>query len=304
MRYSEIMALRFTNDFIFRYVFGREENKPLLLDLVNAVLADAGGRPVISLELQNPVNLRDAAWGKETVLDIKALGEDRCQFDIEIQVSGNPNFINRSLYYWSQLYSRQLEKGHEYAKLRPVVCINLLDFTLFDDTAENHHHYVITDALDPQRHLTDDFQIHFIELAKPSIREAPLKWWAELLENAGREGVDMKVLLAKDPSISKAYEDFERCTQDRDIRELAYARERFQLDQRSNLGEARREGRAEGLEEGLEKGMKEGKKEGSALTKLEIAKAMLAQGIDPALVESTTGLSRNELVKLNIKNIL
>ena len=42
MHYSEFMALRFTNDFVFRYVFGREESKPMLLDLVNAVLTDAG----------------------------------------------------------------------------------------------------------------------------------------------------------------------------------------------------------------------------------------------------------------------
>jgi hypothetical protein len=37
MQYIERMGLRFTNDFIFRYVLGREEAKPLLLDLVNAV---------------------------------------------------------------------------------------------------------------------------------------------------------------------------------------------------------------------------------------------------------------------------
>jgi len=68
------------------------------------------------------------------------------------------------------------------------------------------------------------------------------------------------------------------------MRELALARERFQLDQRSNLKAARLEGRAEGREEGLELGKAE--------AKLEIAKAMLAEGIDPALVERATGLSR------------
>ena len=102
----------------------------------------------------------------------------------------------------------------------------------------------------------------------------------------------MKVLLSKSMSLSKAFEDFERCTQDREIRELALARERFQLDQRSNLKAARQEGRVEGLEEGLEQGMKEG----IALAKLEIAKAMLAQGIDPVLVERATGISQTELL--------
>ena len=167
------------------------------------------------------------------------------------------------------------------------MCINLLDFALFDDTPENHHHFIITDARNPDRVLTEDMQIHFIELAKPSLREVPLKWWAELLENAGREGADMKVLLTKGKSLSRAYEDFERCTQDRDMRELAYARERFQLDQRSNLGDARREGEQEGLKKGM--------KEGASTVRNEIARALLEQGLDPVLVERTTGILQSEM---------
>jgi hypothetical protein len=51
-----------------------------------------------------------------------------------------------------------------------------------------------------------------------------------------------KVLLSKDRVLAKTYEEFERCTQDQEVRELAYARERFQLDQRSSLKIARQDG--------------------------------------------------------------
>ena len=189
MQYTEIMGLRFTNDFIFRYVLGREEAKPLLLDLVNAVLEDAGCQPIISLELRNPVNPRDASWSKETMLDIKAVGHDKRLFDIEMQVSGDRCFVNRSLFYWAQLYSRQLEKGHEYDELRPVICINLLDFDLFEDTAENHHRFMLTEAGNPELVMTDDLQIHFVELTKPSVRESHLKQWVQLIEKIGRAHV-------------------------------------------------------------------------------------------------------------------
>jgi hypothetical protein len=53
---------------------------------------------VLSLELKNPVNLRDAFWAKESVLDICATGEDHRQFDIEMQMNNQRGFINRSLY--------------------------------------------------------------------------------------------------------------------------------------------------------------------------------------------------------------
>jgi len=82
MNYANDMALRMTNDFIFHYVFGRPESVPVLLKLVNAVLVDAGSPSVVSLELRSPVSLRDARWAKETVLDIRAIDENRRQIDI------------------------------------------------------------------------------------------------------------------------------------------------------------------------------------------------------------------------------
>jgi len=282
MNYTDDMALHMTNDFVFHYVFGRPESVPLLLKLVNAVLVDAGSPPVVSLELRNPVSPRDARWAKETVLDVKAIDEKRRQIDIEVQVVGNRYFVNRSLYYWARLYSDQLEKGNQYRMIRPVVCINLLNFVLFPDTPEYHHHFIITDAKDPQRQLTEDLQLHFVELEKRSAEDVPLTWWAELIENAGIEGVDMQVLLSKDMALSKAYEDYERCTQDREMRELALSRERFERDHRTDLAIALEDG----LEAGLAKGLEEGKVEGKA----EIVHGMLARGMDMATIAELTGL--------------
>ena len=50
--YIRCMALRLTNDFIFKYVFGREETKDILIDLINAVLSDSGFEPVASIVLR------------------------------------------------------------------------------------------------------------------------------------------------------------------------------------------------------------------------------------------------------------
>jgi hypothetical protein len=78
--------------------------------------------------------------------------------------------------------------------------------------------------------------LHFVELEKRSAKDVPLTWWTELIENAGIvEGVDMQVLLSKDIALSKAYEDYERCTQNREMRDLALARERYERDHRTDL---------------------------------------------------------------------
>jgi predicted transposase/invertase (TIGR01784 family) len=49
-------------------------------------------------------------------LDIKAVGQDKQLFDIEMQVSGDRHFVNRSLYYWAQLYSRQIGACRTYSR--------------------------------------------------------------------------------------------------------------------------------------------------------------------------------------------
>jgi flagellar biosynthesis/type III secretory pathway protein FliH len=116
-----------------------------------------------------------------------------------------------------------------------------------------------------------------VELTKPAVRESHLKLWTQLIGNAGKDGEDMKVLLSKDPVLSQTYAEFERCTQDQEVCELALARERFQLNQRSSLKAARQDG----FEEGLEAGKKESMRE--------VAMLMQAKGLAPELIQSITG---------------
>jgi predicted transposase/invertase (TIGR01784 family) len=287
MNYIDDMGLRLVNDYIFLYVFGREETKDILTDLVNAVLVDAGCRPVLSLELKNPVNLRDTYWAKETVLDICATGEDHRQFDIEMQMNNQRGFINRTLYYWSQQYSQQLEKGETYGILRPVVGINLLDFVMFKDTQENHHRFMLTDVKNPDSVLTEDLQIHYVELTKASPRDTGLRQWIALLENAGKEGWDVKTVFGDNKLISDAFEQFQRCTQDDGVRRLAQARDKFQRDMANRLYSAEQDGLEKGMQEGIEKGIEKG----IGIARLEDARRLKSLGVSSDIIIKATGLS-------------
>ena len=85
-------------------------------------------------------------------------------------------------------------------------------------------------------------------------------------------------------------------------------------DIKNSLDTAKREGKEEGLAEGMEKGMAEGMKKGLAegvekglaegmekgmnKRSLEIARKMLANGMDAATVMEITGLSESQLQQL------
>ena len=73
-------------------------------------------------------------------------------------------------------------------------------------------------------------------------------------------------------------------------------------DIRNSIDTAKREGKEEGLAEGMEKGLAEGMKKGmeKGMNKrsLEIARKMLANGMDAATVMEITGLSESQLQQL------
>ena len=74
-------------------------------------------------------------------------------------------------------------------------------------------------------------------------------------------------------------------------------------DIKNSIDTAKQEGLAEGLEigmekgmkQGMEKGMKQGMEKGMNLRSLEIARKMLAKGMDEASIMDMTGLTAEEI---------
>ena len=60
----------------------------------------------------------------------------------------------------------------------------------------------------------------------------------------------------------------------------------------------REEGREEGRAEGLEEGREQGREEGRAVEKRQLARNMLAEGLDPAKVAKISGLTVAEVLAL------
>lgn len=69
-------------------------------------------------------------------------------------------------------------------------------------------------------------------------------------------------------------------------------------DIKNSIDTAKREGKEEGLAEGMEKGLAEGMEKGMNQRSLEIARTMLAKGMDAATVMEITGLAESQLLQL------
>ena len=154
-------------DFAFKKLFGSEENKDLLISLLNAILSEK--EIVTDLELKNPYSLANYKAGKMSILDIKASDNTGRWFNVEMQIGEDLYFDKRSLYYWAKMVTEQLTEGTMYKKLQKTYLINILDFNFIPDITEFHNCYkIINVETKEDDKLHDIFELHYIELRKLS----------------------------------------------------------------------------------------------------------------------------------------
>jgi len=303
-----------TSDIFIKYLFGKEEHKSLLLDFINSVQINKNFSLIKDVEIKNTFNIKNLVFDKESVLDIKGVAENGEIYNIEVQTSGDDIFKHRSLYYWSRLYSSQLEQGVLYEKLCPVICINIVDFNLFSETGRYHLCFMLREFDNPQLFLTDHLVMHYLEL--PELKDynhgKQLEKWLYYLKNEGKAEEDeaMRILLKENPSINKAHEKYISFTKDEELIDAYEAHMKWKRDYYSGIASAKREGKEEGMRVGEEKGIRVGKEEGMRvgeekgiekgqyITQRAIAEKMLQKGYDFEDVSEFTGIDISELKKM------
>lgn len=103
-------------------------------------------------------------------------------------------------------------------------------------------------------------------------------------------------------AVNEAYNRLVVKSQEPELREYYEAREMWIIDQAIRETEARKEGKEEGIEEGIEEGKQigkqEGKREGKEEERVEIAKNLVALGMDDELIMKATCLDMPTLVRI------
>jgi predicted transposase/invertase (TIGR01784 family) len=187
----------------------------------------------------------------------------------------------KSLFYWSKAYANQIGKGGQYRDLKKTICINILNFRYFK--IENFHsiYHILEDKTGIK--MTDDLEIHFIEMPKIenmlfNLEDKFLEW---LLFLKDPNNLKMEVIMEKEPKIKKAMTVLEFISQDEKERMLYESRERAILNYTSDIARAE------------EKGMERGK----TSEKMKIAKKLLSI-LDIDTISNLTGLGIEEIKKL------
>ena len=277
--------LNLTNDFVFKKVFGKKGNESILKDLLEAILKIK----IKKIELQAEVELeRELIDDKTGVLDIEATIDDNTIIDIEMQMRNQYNMKERSLFYWAGLYYTGLKKKEEYKENKRAITINIVNFDMFKEGP--YHEKIELRREYKNILLTNKLEIHFIQLSKflkEGQEEKDKKMWQWLTFICNKNRKEVERVMKENKEIEKANEELEYLTGDDAVRRIAFLREKAERDYITNMSGARKAG--------LEMGREEGRKEGEKEKTIEIAKEMLAKGIEIELIKEITKLTEEEL---------
>jgi predicted transposase/invertase (TIGR01784 family) len=246
-------------DIIFKKLFSDKNNEDLLHDFLSSML-EIPYDDIKHIVVENSEILPDSISGKFSRLDIRMTVDNRL-VNCEMQIAKEDAFRDRSLFYWSKMYSGDLKSGDEYDKLKQSISINIINFNEFD-TPDFHSVFKLINPLTGEQ-LTDKCAIHFFELKKINKqvnKNNRMELWLQLINAESEEELDMLQQTEVQP-IQKAVMIIHQMSDDEKIQELARLREKALHDEASALSTARKEGRAEGEVIGVAKGRAEERNE-------------------------------------------
>ena len=218
-------AYGLTNDYMFRAVF--QENELARRGLIASVL-HMNPADIQSVTIRNPIKLGEQIEDKEFVLDIEVMLNNNHVINLEMQMTNQLNWQDRSLSYLCRSFD-QLYKGEEYSEAKPATHIGFLNFTPFPDTPEFNAHYML---LNTKNHhvYSDKLSLHVvdlthIELATEEDKAWKIDYWARLFTATTWE--DVKMIAEKDIHMKAAAEEMYVLSADELIQQRCRARDDY-----------------------------------------------------------------------------
>ena len=294
----EGQLLPLTSDYVFKRIFGQEENKQALKDFLESILEEE----ILKIEIKNPEipkNFYDSKYG---VLDLKVTLNDKSIVDVEMQMKNEHNIEQRDTFYLASNYVNELKEGEPYTNCKKSIVINILNFMYYN---RNEYHSVARMIFEEpkeeekvemgykeeDRYMTKYLEVHIIELPKFKIKNpkmhTKLEEWLWLFI-----GSDEKVSEAskKNKEIEKIKKKLASMSLSPEERNNYEYRLRAIRDEADAIEYKTKQAKEEGIREGLERGTKRRTEE--------MVKEMLKNNFTIEQIEIITKLTKEEIERL------
>jgi predicted transposase/invertase (TIGR01784 family) len=239
------------------------------------------------LEFKNIEKLGLLEEDRRAIFDIYCRDEKNQEFIVELQRAKQEHFQDRAAYYSSFLIQDQAKKGKWDFELTPIYFIGILDFSLASFPDDNYLHFGQITDIRSQKVMFEKLNFIYIEMAKFKKTESELsghlEWWLYFL----RELVTFDEVPAEFQGdvIEGAFELAKLANMNYEDRHAYELSLKYYRDFINVMDTAKKEAKEQGLEEG------------KWLERINLAKAMLQDGLTIERVMKITGLSEKDISK-------
>lgn len=299
--------LPLTSDYVFKRIFGQEENKGALIDFLESILNIS----IHDIKINNPELPKDFSDSKYGVLDLKVTLNDDTIVNVEMQVQNQHNIEQRSAWYLSNTYANQLSESEPYLKCKKVIVINILNFKYYK---RNSYHSIarmkFEESMEDEKinlgynledqYATNYLEMHVIELPKfkqknPEVG-TKLEQWLWLFVG-GEDKVKEASKFNKE--IEKINKKLTSMSLSREERNNYEFRLKSIRDEISAIAYATEKGLAQGIKKGLEEGREKGLQEGIQKEKRNTIRKLLEKNFSIEEIEEITGINKKEIKKIS-----
>ena len=271
-----------------------------LLDLLKTFFPDSLGGAT-NLVVKPTELLGDIESEKRVVLDTLAFIDEKTKALVEMQRAQKPLFVQRSIFYTCRLVSKSLKRGDKY-DIPTILTLCITDRTLpeFADL-DGFFHLVQLRRVDG-KNISEKIVLGYLDLSKfAALNPGQMKdmqfsdrqeKWGYTLANVGQ--MELQDLSQEDEIFRSVFEDsmHQKLT---DMEKEEYKKSVLEYE---DVQAAVQYAREQGLEQGLARGLEQGLEQGREAEKRQLARNMLAEGLDLAIVAKISGLTEKELQDL------
>ena len=272
-------------DIVFKKIFN--DHPHLLKSFLNAVLPLPEGRLIESLEYLPMEQIPPIPAFKRTIADVKCKDNEGRTFIVEMQINWTDSFKQRLLFGASHAIVKQLDKGDEYDYMQPVYGLGIVAESFEHESSNWYHHYELIKRNEPDSEAIEHLQLVFIELPKFPVKSTEAKQlrllWLRFLREINEHTKEVDADLLSVPEIKEAV----------DLSETVAFNE-GELNAYEDYWDAVRREKTL-LNEQYKKGKLEGHAEGERKAKLEIAKKLLSENMPAEIIQTITGLTKEDI---------
>ncbi len=292
---------RFINPFTdwgFKYLFGRTVSKSLLIDFLNCLLT--GERRITDLKFMDKELSPEFKEQRGIIYDIYCKTDTGEYIIVEMQNRGQENFKERALFYLSKSIVRQGQKGDSWNyEIKAVYGVFFLNFALSDTLHDFRTDVDLMERASKQV-FTDKMRMIFLELPKFKKSEKECendfeRWIFTLKHMEALEHLPF----TKQKELFRKLEELAEIAHIDPLKRDEYEESlRIFRDNQATYDYAVKTGEKIGEERGVRIGEERGVKIGESRGIEKVARTMLAHDQPVTLIMQCTGLSLQDIKRL------